>query len=362
MKLRFVAPIAMTEDPGPSQQPPGEPASGDPTAPGDEEPSQKVDDSGNSGGGGCLKWVVGCGCLTVILLMILGGAAAGLAFFKAPDAVGADGWGEIGELVQTATRVADESQRDDGDGGGLAQMAAGDGADDEAGDIDDFFDLLDIPVTAAELSGFQTEVRDWEQRQAVDEFKELVRRAEELEEEDQDSIFAALRVLRVFTEFAFAANDLGRDFAGFGDADFHRTNSRMVAVVRISHFGAADTDYEAYEQSVADALLDDHDEHREDYETTRELIEESADDGDFDPEDLSEEQQQELMEAFAEQFLFINSAINRQTLESWAALSDDERQEIVDYVDAPHNHIARFMAAAHVEEPQTAYHWHLFAL
>ncbi len=363
MRLAELMPMMMADGVSNSEVTPdsqqSQPPQSEPEAPG---AASGGGERSQSGSGGCLKWVVGCGCLTVILLMIVGGIAAGVAFVKAPDAVGADGWSEIGELVETATRVADDSRRTDGDGGGLTQMAAGDADGEETGDIDDFFALLEIPVTAADVSEFQSRIGEWEQRDTVVEFKELVQRAEELEEQQQDSIFAGLRVLRVFTEFAFAANDLGRDFAEFGDADFHRTNARMVAVVRISHFGAADTDYDAYHQQVADALVDDHDEHREDYERTRALIEQSGEDGDFDPDDLTEEQQQELMQAFADQFLFINSAIDRQTLENWAALEDDERQEVVDYIDAPHNHIARFMAAAHVDDPQTFYHWHLFAL
>ena len=331
-------------------------------------------------GCGCVGMLLGCGCVTVLVMMLAGVLGTVVVFWQAPRAVGADDWGEVVSLVETATKAASgagEGISGGGPGGmgglggfgGMGEMGDAEGlsglggllgedqsalaggspgAGGQQGEvIDQFFGVLDTPTTNRDLQRFQSNMEQWENSKEVRDFQKIIEQAQELQEQDE-SIMTGFRTLRLFTQFAFRANDLGEAYANQGDSDFYHLHSRVLAVARLAQM-ASGNEHDPWEQAVADGLLEDHDENREEFEKSQALLREIMEDGDFDPESLSEEEQMQLMETMGNQFIFIASAINRESLEAWASLSEDERQGIIEQANEPHNFIARALSMAHVD-------------
>lgn len=335
------------------------PAGGTPTT------TTTTDDSGGSGCG-CTGMVLGCGCLSLVLMMVAGMIGSGVVFWQAPRAVGADDWGEVVALVDSATDAAGGAGLAMGDGGfaGEDLGALQGSADDEAGastGIDQFFEVLAVPTSRSDMRRYQSEMAQWEQSQAVRDFQDVLNQAEELQEREE-SMMNIFPAFRLFSQFAFRSNDLGEAYANHGDGDFHHLHSRVLAIARSSMLAAENAGHEPWEQAVADALLEDHDENREQFEETRAMIEQATSDEAFDADALSDEEQMELMTAMTNQFLLITSAINRESLETWAALSDGEREEILEQTVEPHNYIARTLAPVHAEPGDDVYFFPFFGL
>ena len=342
-----ISPSSMTANPGP---PAGPPSGG----PGPVTPN--ANSSKKKSGCGCTGMVLGCGCLTVMLMMAVGVIGSFVVLWQAPRAVGADDWGEVVSLAESAKQAADGAGQSIGGAGGLAGGLGGEDLSsldsfsaEEPGEtgVDQFFNVLDTPTSSRDMRRFQSNMDDWEDSDAVKEFQDVLERAQELEDQEE-SLMVGFQTLRLLTQFAFRSNDLGEAYANHGDDDFYHLHSRVLAVARASQIAAAN-EHDPWTQEVADALIEDHDENREEYEQTRQLVQQATMSEGFDPDSLSEEEQMELMEAMGNQFLFITSAINRDSLETWAGLSDEERKGIIEQSNEPHNFIARALSLAHVD-------------
>ncbi len=318
--------------------------------------------SSEKSGCGCVGWFLGCGCLSVMVVMLLGTIGAVIMLWQAPRAVGADGWGEVAELVETAVQAADGAGEGlggllDGDGdfsdlsslggeGGLQEQEAA------ANHMDTFIELLDEPITARDVDHYEAEMAEWENSEAVREFQEILESARQLQDADE-SLMNGLRLMRTGTEFAFTAKDLGEAYANHSDESFRRSHAQFSILAWVSQTTAGNRQ-EPWEQAVADALLDEHDENREEFENKRALTKEMMSDESFDLQQLSPEEQQELMEAVGGQFRDISSAINRDTLVTWASLTERERQQIIEQSQQPHNLIAHALSVAHLEDGEAA--------
>jgi hypothetical protein len=125
---------------------------------------------------------------------------------------------------------------------------------------------------------------------------------------------------------------------------------------RMSQVAAGNTEHDSWEQAVADSLLADHDENREAFEQSRAKIREYADGETLDLDSLPEDERAELMETLANQFTHMTSAVNRESLESWASLSDDERKAIAEQMDTPAAIITRLVSHATDESGVMAFH------
>lgn len=364
MNFQHLSAVAMTVGPGPSgQSGPAGQAGQQPAAqqPATQQPQQpqapnnggtNASSSSKKGGCGCVGMVLGCGCLSVLLLSLVGVIGSGIMFWQAPRAVGVDGWGEVAELVETATQAASGANQGFGSSGGLmdgdlsalqGSGAEGEGEEAAAG-INMLYNLLDEPTSQRDMDQFRSSMEEWENSEAVRDFQKVVDDALALQDADE-SLMNAVQMMRTGSQFAFRAKDLGEAYAAHGGDDFAQLHTRFTAIARISQV-ATEGNQNAWDQAVADALLAEHDENREEYENTRAYIQETLGDESFDPNELTQEEQQELMEALNKQFSSIASAINRDSLEIWADLSERERQDIIEQTEQPHNLIALALSMA----------------
>lgn len=357
-------PGQQTQQPGQQAAQPGQQAG----QPGQQPPQQGqpnasvAQPSGKKKSGGCFKWVLGCGCLSVILFMLVGVAGAGYVFWQVPKTVGADSWGETVEFVDGAQRLAGGAASGVGEEpADLEQLARSDNPEEReqfnqaVSGLDQFFDDLDeTSVSGRDVSKVQDQMEDWNESKPARDFTAVLENLEKLDKEP-DSAINGFKKLRGVVQLAFRANDLGlayRDFLEDMSASERNNYNQIIAIARLSQFSASGG-HEPWEQAVADAILEDHDENREAYEKARSLYRAAAEDPDFDPEELSEEEQRMLSEAFTNQFVMITSAINRDSLQTWSRLSDEERKEIMESIDNPQNFIARIMAGTvHAREDE----------
>ncbi len=298
-----------------------------------------------SGSSGCVKGCLGCGCVSVIVAVLAVIGLGGMVWLQGPSTVGADSWGEAGE---TMTRMANIGSAIEG--GGDPSDALGDQADDPrsaegANQMTAIFDRLDATeLSAADIPTIQQRLEDWESVPQVERFNDTFDSIRDLEDADSESVLQNLRMLRHFYRLFFRAGDLGdaySDHFGSLPPEERAKQQQLTIIARTARIGTSGGEHELWEQVVADELLEFHDEHREEYEQSRALIEQMQD-PDFDPQqDLSEEEQRRLQEAMGDQFVLLAAAINRSSLEAWAALSDDERQAFIETMDNPRNLIPR---------------------
>ncbi len=315
--------------------------------------------------GGCFKWVLGCGCLSVILLMLIGLGGGAFLYFQAPKAVGADSWGETFQFLENTQRLAGGAASAGGAVGGepadLNRLATSDDPEEreqfnQAVDgFNQFFDTLgETQVSQRDMTSVKSQLESWDDSREARNFDQTLERLKALEEAE-DSPMNGIRMLRSGVQLLFRANDLGLAYRDYLDDmspaerdQYHQVN----AIARLSRF-SADGDHEPWDQAVADALLNDHDENFEKYNESRRLYREIQENPDFDPEELSEEDQRLLSEAFSNQFLMITSAINRDSLEAWASMPEEDRRQIVETSEKPHSLVARIMAGTvHAREDE----------
>lgn len=333
--------------PGPGPQQSQQPQQPSHTPPSGDASSTATDDGGGSGGG-CGKGCLGCGCLGTIALVALIAIGGVVAYTQAPDALGADGWDEVVEMVEGADRAMEAVETVERADGGVEPDVPDDDVENTAQLLESFVvDLEETAMTGRDVDDVRGDLERWADSEVVREFYETHDALENFE--DEESVLRQLMNLRHITRFAFNINRLGEDYKESIEDQMGPAYRQLSVITRVSQLGS-DSDIEPWEQEVADALIDDHDEHREEYEESRELIRKVATE-DFDPDDLSEEEQMRLAEAYSDQMLMMTVAVNRDSLETWQAMSDDERQAVIEELDAPHNWFGRIAASIfHTEE------------
>ena len=307
-----------------------------------------------------MKGCLGCGCFTILAMGLLAVLFGGYLWWQGPElvegvtesvAVLGGGSGSSGGGGMNLSSLA-------GGGGGeepsLERLMKADGDDSSPGAVsssaqrdrlsksDDFFDSLDTPMTRRDINNVNASLKEWDDSRTIKRFNSLLEQGEELK--DDESLMANARKIRLAIGLAFRVRDISQEFPKHveksgGDA-FLQDYTQILAIHRASQIGATG-DHEPWEQAVADALLKDHDENREDFEKNRALLRQAAQDESLDISQLSEEEQGELMEAFAKQFSYLTSAISRDSLENWAALSDEERKEFADHFSSPQGYLSR---------------------
>ncbi|TVR67536.1 MAG: hypothetical protein EA422_00355 [Gemmatimonadales bacterium] len=278
------------------------------------------------------------------MLLAVGGA---LAWYQIPRSMGAGSWSEVGEVVQVAERAARAGNVARSSGG---DPTAGEPPRDAARAFDDFFDELEATtLSRADVSRVGERLSRWDDSREVREFNEVYERVRELENTDEMSL-QTLMSLRYITRVAFRANDLGRAYRQEVEDAMGPEYRQVLALARVSRLGSG-RNVEPWDQSVADALLRDHDENRERYREARSLLDRIRAE-EVDPEELSEQERARLTEAYADHALLVTSALNRRSLVAWAQLGNDERREIMERLDAPHNWVARVSAAILHGDPE----------
>lgn len=320
--------------------------------------------SSKKSGGGCMKGCLGCGCISAIILMVLAVGAGvylwtqgpavtesisdGFAIFSKSEGSGFDfaslgGGGTSGQEGTPSLEALISSDR---------SAAGPDGQPTTANQsADRFFEVLDTPMSGRDIQNTKATLESWGQTRTIRRFNDLVERAEDLK--DDDSLLAGVRTLRVIVGFGFRVRDMAVEFPQHidrhGGDDFRMRYTQLTVVHRLSQLTAGSGN-ESWEQAVADALLEDHDANREEFEAVRATLIAASEQEGFEISELPEEEQRRLAEAFGNQFLFVTSAINRDTLQAWSALSDDERRQVAEQLNAPHNWISRTVSAIHGEE------------
>lgn len=334
-----------------TQQPeqPGGPASDG------EGAEQESGDTSGCTSFGCL----GCGCLAVVGMMLLTFVGGGVALWSVPGTLGADGWDEVFEMAEGAQDAVAAAGAAGGDSGavdaprGEAEMA------EAASGVDRLFDTLE-ETTLTERDVRQTAgvLEDWEDSEAARDFYASYRALEEAD--DDDSALRQLANIRHAVQFVFRLQELGRVYHEEVEPDLGDEYRQLAAIVRISQAGTGG-DHEAWDQQVADALLEDHDEYREEYLEARELLRELHE-RDREVEELSPEEQNRLAAAYGDQLVMITGGINRESLETWRGLSTDERREIVDHLNAEHHLVGRYASIMHWSPDREEHHYPHFWL
>lgn len=355
MDLPYLS-IAATTDP------PGSPAGPGPQQ--SQQPEQPtggaVDTSGGEGAGGCSTGgCLGCGCLAAVVLVLLTFVGGGIAVWQLPNAVGLDGWDEMVEVAEGAQRLTETA-----DPTGQADLTALDDTDqkdDAVANFDRVFTTLEeTSLTPDDIRRTRDELEAWQNVDEVQQFHSIYESLQQLE--DTDSALSQLAGLRDAARLLFLIEDLGRTYHEHIYEPLGAEYRQLNVIVRVSQAGSA-SEYESWEQAVADALIEDHEEHREEYEEAREMLRELQRE-DVDPEDLPEEQQMELAEAYAEHITMISAALNVDSLRAWAELTDDERRELLELLDAEHTWLGRYAAAVfHLDDhDEQMLFWHLAVL
>ncbi len=305
--------------------------------------SRQGGDSG--GGGGCMKGLLGCGCVAAIALVVLLLVGGVVAWIQIPGAVGADSWSEVGQVAQMAERASRATGAAAREG---EDPTAGEEPEQAARAFGEFFDTLErTSTTRTDMNRVSGVLADFDDSREVREFNEVYERVRAIE--DEELSLQTLMNLRHLTRLAFRTNDLGRAYRDNVERQVGPEYRQTLTLARISRLGSPQ-DVEPWDQSVADALLRDHDENREDYLEARALIDRLMAE-EVDPDDLTEEERARLAEAYADHVVLVTAAMNRESLVAWRQMSDDERREIIERLDTPHNWVARVSATILHGEP-----------
>ena len=331
-------------------------------------------------GGGCMKGCLGCGCVTVIalFLVLMGGGIY----------VATQGPALKEGLTQGFSAFAENSSSMDFGAGGtpgampsLDQLPAGPGGAPSAElsgqqqpsqaqaranqlqNADRFFEILDRPLTNRDIKNVESGLQSWSNTRTVTRFNKLLDDGQRLK--DSDSVMDNVRALRVIVGIGFRIRDISQEFPEHvqrhGGDQFLEDYTQLLAIHRVSQI-AATREHEPWSQAVADSLLKDHDENRAAFDQSRALLRETTSNEARDLSELPQEEQTALYEAFSNQFLMMTSAINRRSLQSWAALSDDERKALAEEFNQPHNYISRTIGMLQNESSQELIYLHFLGL
>lgn len=342
-------------------------------------PAQPAAAPAKKSSSGCMKGCLGCGCITVIGLLLLLLAGGGYVYSQGPALK--EG------LTESFTAFAETSGSMDFSAGGAApgqapslhnlpaQTGAG-GAADATGqpsrsasqnrqlqNADRFFEIIDRPLTERDIKNVQSGLESWGQTRTITRFNKLLEDGERLK--DSDSVMDNVRALRVIVGIGFRIRDISEEFPAHverhGGDEFLHDYTQLLAIHRVSQVAAA-RQQEPWDQAVADALLKDHDENREAFDQTRAMLQEAANNEALDISELPHEEQTALYEAFSNQFLLMTSAINRRSLQSWAALSDEERKALSEEFNKPHNYLSRTFGMLRSDDAQELIYLHFLGL
>ncbi|RAL23983.1 hypothetical protein DL240_07485 [Lujinxingia litoralis] len=306
----------------------------------------------------------GCGCL-LLVLVVLALAWAGYFFFNTNDMMGdhhgnhmhseqADDQrgGLLGTLLAAVENLGDDNPKGAGVGineqtGNTPTAADASTASDER-TLEELFDALDTPISTSQARAYIAAMDDWANSNEVRQITEQLDTNQKLEE-DGDGVLAGLKKMRAVKGTLDRSQALGVAFNKHIDAHGGRAFEERLLQFRLIHRVTSlgnkrNAGKEPWSESVADALLKDHDEQRPEFLKFRQIIVDAHKDAGFDPSKLSEEERKAYSDALANQFLLITGAINRDTLETWKALSTEERKEIHDQLNAPHHLISSSMA------------------
>jgi hypothetical protein len=342
--------------------PSGSQAAGQP--PPQQQPTQSVVEDSNKKSGGCSgKGCCGCGCAAIVALILLFFGGVVFTIWQAPRAIGADDWDEAAEVFSGLHKLASgASQGFSRDPQSMALPGSGEGEDPQevSQGFNEFFGSMEeTELSNRDIENFQAHLAEWEESDGVAEFTRNFERLKNLE--DDDSFFAGARAATSLYRLFFRAAELGEEYnAHYGqlDAAQRHQHQQLMAIVRASQVTASSRQ-DPWEQAVADELLRMHDEHRDDHVESRHTVRGALEDPDFDPQALTQEELQQLVEAFATQFSTLGAAINRDSLETWASLSEEERKEVFESVDAPHNLVARYIGGIMMAEEGEPHEFYL---
>ena len=325
-----------------------------------------------------MKGCLGCGCVTLIALF--------LVFIGGGIYVYSQGPALKEGLTESFTVFAENSgSMDFGSGGSpgampsLDQLPAGSNSP-ASGELSGqenrsqnrshqlqnanrFFEILDRPLTNREIKNVESGLQSWSNTRTVNRFNKLLEDGERLK--DSDSVMDNVRGLRVIVGLGFRIRDISQEFPEHvqrhGGDQFLEDYTQLLAIHRVSQI-AATREHEPWSQAVADSLIKDHDENREAFDQARALLHQAAGPESSDLAELPQEEQAALYEAFSNQFLMMTSAINRRSLQSWAALSDNQRKALAEEFNQPHNYISRTFGMLQSERSQELIYLHFLGL
>lgn len=321
-------------------------------------------------GGGCLKGCLGCGCLSFLLVGLLVLAGGGYLWWQGPKL--GEGITESFSMIETMSGGGKSSSGPGFDPSKLSSLGGGGGLEEQLGErvssgaksagddaVDRLVERLEKPLAKRDIKKVQSALESWEKTRAVKRFEATAKKLEDLP--DDDSVMTNFNKVRHGVTMAFRFVDLSKaypDHIGKNGGDqliLHQT--QLLAIYRAAQLAAAKSEYEPWEQAIADALIEDHDENKEQFKESRARIKEAMERGEEYIEGLSEEEQAELAELYMQQITLLPSAINRSSLKNWAALSDKERQQIGERFDSPVGRMTRLAGAAQWEEGHEEADW-----
>lgn len=317
-------------------------------------------------GSGCMMGCLGCGCVSVLLLVVL---LVGGGFFAwkqgqevtesismlggASDEEGSSGG--FGLNLSTLKTLSEGGVGGGGSGdGGLESMLDGglggakEGAQQGAfASAESVIEKLEQPLASRDFKKVESSLKDWENTRAAKRFHTELEKFDELP--DDESLTTAFKKLRYGSSMLFRLRDLNKAYSSHVDKNggdkYLAQQTQVLAIYRASQLAASNQAHEPWEQAIADALLADHDENQEAYQAARARLSEVSDKDKEYIESLPEDEQAELVEAFLQQMTLLPSAINRKSLENWAALSDGERQKIGEQYDSEMGQMTRILGA-----------------
>lgn len=339
------------------------PASTPPQPTGPNTPGTAAPVAKKKSGKGCFTGCLGCGCLSVIAMAVMALGFGIYVYTQGPALQ--ESLTESMEVFASTGGSMDFSQsRSGGSQAPSLQDAIRQGRSDDGatGEVarrnqvsglshgDQFFDHLDRPMTVREIRQVDSAMKEWGSTRTVTRFKDNMANLEGLQ--DSDRVLDNIRALRNVVSVGFRMRDIAEEFPRFverqGGDVFLQNYAQTTAIMRASQLGAGR--HEAWEQVVADGLIADHDENQEAFQQARSKLQQAASQEALDLQALSPQEQAELQEAFANQFLLMTAAINRQSLQAWASLSDEERQAFFEEMNQPHHYVTRIVGFLQMED------------
>lgn len=319
------------------------------------DPTASVTASSSSGGFPWFKALAGCGCVAVVGFVLISVGVSYFAFSTVTTAAAiaegrpkGESFGEsIGYLLQGSENKNSGSA---GEQSGDATRAHDASTSSRDRTLEELFDALDQPISTSQARAYIAAMNDWAASSEVRQITEQLDTNQKIAE-DGDGLLAGLKRMRAVKGTLDRGHAVGMAFnkhiEEHGGRAFEERLLQFRLIHRVTSVGNKhNANKEPWSDAVADALLNDHDEQRPNYLKFRQIVVDAHKDTGFDPSELSEEERNTYADALANQFLLITGAINRDTLETWKALSVEERKQIHDQFNAPHQLFSSAMALA----------------
>lgn len=317
-----------------------------------DPPAQPVGPAKKSGGG-CMKGCLGCGCASIILLVLLTMVGGAVWWWQGPklsrgmtesfavvEKLSGGGSSRSGAGFDLSNPGALDGSAGEGSSGS-AQLARADAAE-------RFLDRLERPMAKKDIQQVQSALESWEKTRAVKRFESVIENLEGLS--NDNSVMTNFHKVRHGVSLVFRIHDISEQYPSHvkknGGEKLVQNQSQLLAIYRASQLAASGSEYEPWEQPIADALIEDHDKNQGAYKELRQRLRELSEQGQEYFEALSQEEQAEIMELYVQQFTLLPSAINRTSLKNWAALSDKERQQTGERFDSPVGRLTRLVGGS----------------